>query len=394
MFKKLRKLDYWIAIPFVILSMLGIIMVFSATQGTTAALSNFIKQAIFVVMGLIGALFLYHLNLKKLQNLIWMRNLQILVIGALIVAKFIMPPVNGAHGWINLGVITLQPAEFLKLAMILYFSNFFARFPWQSRLRLALQPVSRFKVWGLPAFAILLVFIMPDNGNGLIILLILLSLLLASGVSRRIIALTAAFIGLGFGFLQTIIRFANHFFDLTSKDHYAIARLTSFVNPWDPNAVDASRQLLYGYYAVAHGGLFGVGLGNSLIKPYLPESNTDFIMAVMTEELGAVTTMTVLILMLIMVGRMVILGIRQKSQYYRLMLFGIATLLFIQVLVNLGGVIGILPITGVVFPFISGGGSSYIVFSAAVALTLNIAATQKKIVAVHPADVIARKDLK
>ena len=394
MFKKLRKLDYWIAAPFAILSMLGIVMVFSATQGTTAALSNFIKQAIFVVMGLIGAFFLYHLNLKKLQNSKWMRKIQLGVIGALIVARFVMPPVNGAHGWINLGIITLQPAEFLKLAMILYFANFFARQPWQSHVRFGLQPMSRFNVWGLPIAALALVIIMPDNGNGLIIVLILLALFLASGVSRRVIAFVAASMGLGFGFLQTLIRLVDHFFDLTSSNHYALARLTSFVNPWDPNAVDTSRQLLYGYYAIAHGGIFGVGLGNSLIKPYLPESNTDFIMAVMTEELGAITTAAVLVLVLILVGRMVILGIRQKSQYARLILFGVATLLFIQALVNFGGVVGILPITGVVFPFISGGGSSYIVFSASIGLVLNIAATQKKLIAIHPADIIARKDLK
>ncbi|CAM3184785.1 FtsW/RodA/SpoVE family cell cycle protein [Leuconostoc rapi] len=394
MFKKLRKLDYWIAVPFAVLSMLGIVMVFSATQGTTAAFSNFIKQGIFVIIGLFGALLLYHFNLKNLQKDSWMRNIQFGVLGALIVAKFVMPPVNGAHGWINLGLITLQPAEFLKLAMILYFANMFTRYPWQSHVRLALQPISRMKVWGLPAVSLLMVFLMPDNGNGLITLLILLAIFLASGVSRRVIALMSAIMGLGFGFLQTVIGFVNHFFNLTSSNHYAIARLTSFVNPWDPNAVDTSRQLLYGYYAIAHGGLFGVGLGNSLIKPYLPESNTDFIMAVMTEELGAVTTVTVLILIMILVSRMVILGIRQKHQYLRLLLFGIATLLFIQALVNLGGVIGVLPITGVVFPFISGGGSSYIVFSAAVGLALNIAATQKKTVAIHPADIIARKDFK
>ena len=394
MFKKLRKLDYWIAVPFAILSMLGIVMVFSATQGTTAAFSNFIKQGIFVIIGLFGALLLYHFNLKNLQKDSWMRNIQFGVLGALFVAKFVMPPVNGAHGWINLGLITLQPAEFLKLAIILYFANIFTRYPWQSHVRLALQPISRMTIWWLPVASLLMVFIMPDNGNGLITLLILLAMFLASGVSRRFIAMVSAIMGLGFGFLQTVIGLANHFFNLNSSNHYAIARLTSFVNPWDPNAVDTSRQLLYGYYAIAHGGLFGVGLGNSLIKPYLPESNTDFIMAVMTEELGAVTTVTVLILMMILVSRMVILGIRQKHQYLRLLLFGIATLLFIQALVNLGGVVGVLPITGVVFPFISGGGSSYIVFSAAIGLALNIAATQKKTVAIHPADIIARKDFK
>lgn len=394
MFKKLQKLDYWIAVPFATLSMLGVVMVFSATQGTTTALTNFIKQALFVVIGLFGAFSLYHFNLKTLQQMKLLRQILGVVIGALVIAKFMMPAVNGAQGWINLGIVTLQPAEFLKLALILYFAAFFAHEPWQAHVPLRFQPIARVKAWRWPALALFLVFIMPDNGNGLILLLILLAIFLASGVSRKTIALIAAIGGLGFGFLQTIIRLLNHYFNFNSGKHYALARLTSFVNPWDPNAADASRQLLYGYYAIAHGGFFGVGLGNSLIKPYLPESNTDFIMAVMTEELGAVTTVAVLILLLILVCRMVILGIRQRNQYYRLLLFGIATLLFIQMLVNLGGVIGVLPITGVVFPFISGGGSSYIVFSAAIGITLNIAATQKREVSIHPADTLARKDYK
>ncbi|AFT82028.1 cell division protein FtsW [Leuconostoc carnosum JB16] len=391
MFKKLRKLDYWIAVPFTILSMLGVVMVFSATQGS-AALGNFIKQAIFVMIGLSGALFLYHFNLKHLQNVRWLKSAMYIIIAALIIAKVIMPAVNGAHGWINLGVITLQPAEFLKLAMILYFAYFFSRYPWKSNTRWALQSVVRNHILWPPIVALGLVFIMPDNGNGLITLVICFALLLASGMSKRAIAIAAAATGLGFGFLQPLIRLLNHTFNLTSNDHYVFSRLTSFVNPWDPNAADTSRQLLYGYYAIAHGGWFGVGLGNSLIKPYLPESNTDFIMAVMAEELGVVVTTIVLLLVLILVGRMVILGIRQKNQYYRLVLFGIATLLFLQTFVNFGGVLGVLPITGVVFPFISGGGSSYIVFSAAIGLALNIAATQKKTVDIHPGDVIARKD--
>lgn len=115
-------------------------------------------------------------------------------------------------------------------------------------------------------------------------------------------------------------------------------------------------------------------------------------MAVMTEELGAVVTVIVLMLILILVTRLILLGIRQKNQYQRLILYGVAMLLFVQAFVNLGGVIGVLPITGVVFPFISGGGSSYIAFSAAIGLTLNIAAHQKKAVDIHPNDVVARKD--
>jgi cell division protein FtsW len=107
-------------------------------------------------------------------------------------------------------------------------------------------------------------------------------------------------------------------------------------------------------------------------------------MAVMTEELGAVVTVIVLILLLIIITRLIILALDKKRQYQRLVLYGVATLLFIQAFVNLGGVIGVLPITGVVFPFISGGGSSYIAFSAAIGLTLNIAAQQKKKPVIHP----------
>ena len=347
-----------------------------------------------MAVGLFGAFSLYHFNLKTCSDEKFLNQMLLAIIAALFVAKFFMPAVNGAHGWINLGIVTLQPAEFLKLGLILYFAAFFAREPWQRHVPLREQPITRSEVWVLPAVSLVLVFIMPDNGNGLIILLILLALFLASGVSRKAIAIFAALGGLLFGSLQTIARFLSHYVNANGGQHYAITRFTSFANPWDPSAADASRQLLYGYYAIAHGGLFGVGLGNSLIKPYLPESNTDFIMAVMTEELGAVTTAAVLILMLILVTRMVILGIRQRNQYYRLLLFGIASLLFIQMLVNLGGVIGVLPITGVVFPFISGGGSSYIVYSAAIGLTLNIAATQQRSVSIHPADTLARKDYK
>lgn len=394
MFKKLRKLDYWIAVPYALLSMLGVVMVFSATQGANTAFFNFIKQAIFVVAGLMGAFFLYHLNMNLLRTKKNMKRILLIIIGALLIAKFIMPSVNGAHGWINLGPVTLQPAEFLKLSIILYFSDFFAKHPWRIGVGFRNQPLFHLNVLALPISALFLVFIMPDNGNGLITFLILFVLFMASGVPRLIIGFVAFLGGLSFAFLQTIIKIGDQVFHITGSNHYALTRLTSFVNPWNPDAADASRQLLYGYYAISHGGFLGVGLGNSLIKPYLPESNTDFIMAVMTEELGAVTTAIVLILLLILVGRMILLGIRQRNQYYRLLLFGISSLLFIQALVNLGGVIGVLPITGVVFPFISGGGSSYIVFSAAVGLTLNIAATQKKEVDIHPADILSRKDYK
>ena len=388
MFKKLRQLDYWIAVPFGILSALGVVMVFSASL-TNSAMLNFYKQLVFVIIGWIGAFTLFHLNLNNWRRPQWLKILMYGIIALLVIAR-IMPAVNGAHGWIPLGFMTLQPAEFLKLILILYCAHILTRVPWQAGVKISRQPLAQMKIWGPPVLSLFLLLIMPDNGNMLIAIGIVFVMVLASGVSRKIMVIWFIGISALFALLQPIINLVNKVFHLTGSTHYSILRLINFVNPWaDP---DQSRQLLYGYYAIAHGGLFGVGLGNSLIKPYLPESNTDFIMAVMTEELGAVVTVIVLMLILILVTRLILLGIRQKNQYQRLILYGAAMLLFVQAFVNLGGVIGVLPITGVVFPFISGGGSSYIAFSAAIGLTLNIAAHQKKAVDIHPNDVVARKD--
>lgn len=388
MFKKLRQLDYWIAVPFGILSALGVVMVFSASL-TNSAMLNFYKQLVFVIIGWIGAFTLFHLNLNNWRRPQWLKILMYVIIALLVIAR-IMPAVNGAHGWIPLGFMTLQPAEFLKLILILYCAHILTRVPWQAGVKISRQPLAQMKIWGPPVLSLFLLLIMPDNGNMLIAIGIVFVMVLASGVSRKIMVIWFIGISAVFALLQPIINLVNKVFHLTGSTHYSILRLINFVNPWaDP---DQSRQLLYGYYAIAHGGLFGVGLGNSLIKPYLPESNTDFIMAVMTEELGAVVTVIVLMLILILVTRLILLGIRQKNQYQRLILYGVAMLLFVQAFVNLGGVIGVLPITGVVFPFISGGGSSYIAFSAAIGLTLNIAAHQKKAVDIHPNDVVARKD--
>lgn len=117
-------------------------------------------------------------------------------------------------------------------------------------------------------------------------------------------------------------------------------------------------------------------------------------MAVAAEELGALLVAVVLGLMMILIGRLVIIGIKQKVQYNRLFLYGLAALLIMQSFVNLGGVLGLLPITGVVFPFISGGGSSYVFFSAAVGYALNIAAQEKQLARPNPQDDAARRELK
>ncbi|CAK8053641.1 FtsW/RodA/SpoVE family cell cycle protein [Eupransor demetentiae] len=392
MLKKLQKLDYWIAVPYAALSALGVVMVFSASQNAyTSPVASFLKQLLFVVVGWLTAFFFFHISVKALKNPRNLQKFMWITAGLLLIARF-MPAVNGAHGWIRLGsFMTFQPVEMAKLVLILYFADLLTRYPWYSELPFSRQIRNWRNRWTLlfiPAVILALYLAMPDLGNLFITLVILIVLWMASGVSSRWTFFWVILGALALMFLPELIRMLH----LGESSSYAIRRLTNFVNPWQN--MDQSRQLLYSYYAIARGGFFGAGLGNSIIKPFLPESNTDFIMAVATEELGALVVSMVLISLLILIGRLLYLGIKEKSQYYRLLLFGIAALLLMQAFVNLGGVVGLLPITGVVFPFISGGGSSFIVFSVAIGLALNISAKSRKQVVINPGDTLARKDLR
>ncbi|CAK1245683.1 Peptodoglycan polymerase FtsW/RodA/SpoVE (FtsW) [Fructobacillus cardui] len=393
MFKKLERLDYWIAVPYAVLSAIGIVMVFSATQNAyLSPIMSFSKQAIFVIVGWTVAFVAFRLNRSILRSQSVLNFLMVGTTGLLIVAR-LAPAINGAHGWINLGPVTLQPVELSKIVLILYFAHWFDKKPWLPRAGLRRQirqwtaPGMLQKLF-LPAVMLSMNLLMPDLGNMFITLVVLLMMMMASGMSSRACAFWLLLFFIVLFFLPDIIGF----FHLGNSSSYAIRRLTNFVNPW--HNVDQSRQLLYSYYAISHGGLFGVGLGNSLLKPYLPESNTDFIMAVAAEELGALAICLVLLMVLMLIGRLVYLGIKQKGQYNRLFLYGLASLLLMQSFVNLGGVLGLLPITGVVFPFISGGGSSFVFFSAAIGIALNVSAKDKELIQPNPQDYAARRELK
>ncbi|HEY4399951.1 MAG TPA: FtsW/RodA/SpoVE family cell cycle protein [Lactobacillaceae bacterium] len=378
MITKFKQLDWWIAGPYLILSVIGIVMVFSASSNMASgsAMVYLLKQTAFVGVGIAAIVFLLSLNMQALRRMIATPTVVYLLGGVLLVTEF-LPAVNGAHGWIPLPGFSLQPVEFFKVFLIIYIADFMSKHPWQIGRGLTqqslFQPSRNHAFWPiLGSFG--LIFIYPDLGNLFITGVIVLVLLLLSGM-RRWWAFIVSAGALILGFLLPKVLALLH---LNGASHYQLGRLTAFVNPWE-NA-DAGHQLIIAYYAIAHGGLFGVGLGNSILKQgYLPEPNTDFIMAVMVEELGAVLTTVVLLLEFLLIWRIMLLGIRQSQQFYRLLLFGLATFLFVQILVNFGGVLGILPITGVTFPFISYGGSSFLVLSIAVGLALNISNRRKKV---------------
>ena len=152
----------------------------------------------------------------------------------------------------------------------------------------------------------------------------------------------------------------------------------AFLNPFG-NASGSGSQLVNSYYAISNGGVFGSGLGNSVQKMgYLPEPNTDFIMSITSEELGLVGVSVILILLMIIICRMIQIGVRSNSMYEMLLCYGSATFILIEAFFNIGGVLGLLPITGVTFPFISYGGSSMLILSFTVGIIMNISIQQNK----------------
>jgi cell division protein FtsW len=158
---------------------------------------------------------------------------------------------------------------------------------------------------------------------------------------------------------------------------YQYQRVLAMLHPFQMEKT-AGAQLVNSFYAISNGGIFGVGLGNGIQKRgYLPEPHTDFIIAVISEELGLVGVIVVLGLLAIIVIRIIQIGIRAKKNYDSLVCYGVATMFMTQIILNVGGSIGLVPLTGVTLPFLSYGGSSMLILSIALGIVLNLDATRK-----------------
>lgn len=368
--KRFRNIDPWIVLPYVTLCVLGIIMVFSSSavfsmQNGVSAKSYLVHQTIFVILGFIMAAFFAAINLNKLRNKYLLAIFAGVLIGALIFVYARGASINGAAGWINLGLFSIQPAEVVKLFLILYLSHQFAHYnavPGKYGLKQAAWPLT------LTGLMLVLIFIQPDVGGVAINFTIAMVLFLGSEIDWKTGSYVIVF-GVGglMLFLPTLARLLA-----THLHNYQASRFVAYLDPFGTTS-GVGNQLVNSYYAISNGGLFGVGLGNSVQKMgYLPEPNTDFILAVIAEELGFVMVAIILVLLCIIVCRCIRLGMYAHSMYMTLLCYGVATFIAVETFFNVGGVCGLLPITGVTLPFISYGGSSMLILSAAIGLVLNV----------------------
>ena len=263
--------------------------------------------------------------------------------------------VNGARRWLGAGPLVFQPSEIAKLALVLYSAKFLAQKPGKAKTPRSVMPVLL-----VAGTMILLVASQPDLGTALVIAFTLSALLVASGLPVR-------YLGMGAGFAAFCIMV------FAIAEPYRRARLTSFLDPWS-HAGGAGFQAVQGQIALGSGGLFGRGLGESVQKIfYLPEAHTDFILAIIGEELGVIGILALLVLY----GMVAYAGLRvaksARGAYAKLLAAGITSLILSQACLNVFAVLGLAPLTGVPLPFISYGATNLTVLLMGMGLLLNVA---------------------
>jgi cell division protein FtsW len=340
----------------------GAVMVYSASsartllEGTGDGSTYLVKYLMYGAVGLC----LMHLMARRGLELVERFGPILLAISFALLVAVKIPglgvEVNGAKRWLGAGPLQFQPSEIMKLSLVLYAAGLLAGRP--GRLRTLKGIVSPLLL--VAGAAALLIASQPDLGTALVIGFTMCAMLVAAGVPMRHLGT------LGLCVAGLIMIFAL-------LEPYRRARLTSFLDPW-AHAADAGFQSVQGQIALGSGGLFGLGPGQSVQKIfYLPEAHTDFILAVIGEELGVVGVTVLMFLY----GMIAYGGLRAakaaKTAYAQLVAAGVTSLILSQALLNTFTVLGLAPLTGVPLPFVSAGSTSITVLLAGMGLLLNIA---------------------
>jgi cell division protein FtsW len=352
--------DMWLFGAAVALLSAGVVMVYSASAIVAADRFHdpyfFLKKQLFwALLGSVAMLVAVRVDYRKLERF----ALPALLVAGLLLLLVLIPPIgqaiNGTRRWIRLGPVSFQPAELAKLALVVYLAAFLARN--QERLddlrRGLLPPLL------VGALFAGLVLVQPDLGNCLTLVALTFGLLYLAGSPVRYLGWALA---PALPLLVVAILMAP----------YRLRRITAFWDPWaDPRG--SGFQIIQSWLAFGNGGLFGQGIGASRQKLfYLPESHTDFIFAVVGEELGFIGAAAFVALFAILIWRGLRIGLRTAEPFGAYLALGITLLIATQTLVNLGVVTGLLPTKGLPLPFISFGGSALSMTMLSTGVLLNI----------------------
>lgn len=356
---KRLKCDYILLVVTIFLVIFGLLMVYSASNVVALYKYNdayyFIKrQAIFAGIGLSLMILIINIDIRKIykySSIIFMMSIVCLV---LVLIPGIGVVRGGARSWIGFGSLSFQPSELTKVSIILFLSKYFSKYD---------KDLLKFKYFIFMLIIIGVVFalimLQPDFGTGLVIVLSSFLLLFVTGAPFKFFLLL---------FIVGIIGIIC----LVISAPYRMERIFSFLDPWsDP--LGSGFQAIQSMYALAPSGLFGLGFNKSIQKHFfLPEPQNDFIFAIVAEELGLFGATILLSLFLILIYRMFKVAKTVDNPFYKYISYGIGLVFFVQVFINIGVVIGLLPVTGITLPIISYGGTSLMISLMMIGLIINI----------------------
>ena len=364
-FKNLFQVDVVILLLFILLSAFGVIMVYSASSYfslTSVGYSEYFlfRQLIFLVFGMFIAIWIANYGRKFFFNEKLLQIVYVVLI-ALLLFVLTQSATKGARSWINLGLFKLQPSEFAKVILIwasaFYYNKFKDVEDWKLLYRYPM---------GMMLIVSVLVLIQPDFGTMAIIILMMWLLALTTGYSKKAMGISGGLFVLGYLFTFLPISIIQY---LPFKA-YQIGRFLSFHNPWEDMS-GTGYQSIQGFLALARGGMTGTGLATSIQKTgFLPEAHTDFILAIVGEELGFIMVWLVLVVLFSLIVYIFWKSLHCRSSFARYLCIGVGIFLLVQSSVNIGALLGLAPITGVPLPFLSYGGSSFIVSSIAIGMVL------------------------
>ncbi|MFD1705756.1 FtsW/RodA/SpoVE family cell cycle protein [Siminovitchia sediminis] len=371
MFKKiLKSYDYSIITVYLLLCFFGLVMIYSASMVMAVQYYGYSpdffyqKQKINLALAFVCFLFFAVFPYKAFKNKKFLIIITVLAILGLLAVGLFGHVTNNAQSWIQIGTRNIQPSEFAKLSVIIYLSAVYSKKQtYINQLDKGVLPPLMFLI-----FICFLIAIEPDNGTAMIVFLVGMMIIICSGMNFKTI-LKLVLLGI---LLSAILAP----FVLIKGDEIftenRLGRITGFLDPFGTEQKEGF-QLVNSYLAIGSGGLKGLGLGQSVQKlGYLPEAHTDFIMAVIAEELGLFGVAFVLSALSYIVLRGFYLSTRSRDPFGSMLAIGISGLIGIQSFINLGGISGLIPITGVPLPFISYGGSSILVLSIAMGILTNV----------------------
>lgn len=370
-----NPVDFTLVITVLLLLVLGLIMVLSASAPTSLreyenSYKLFVRQLIFAVLGLFAMYFVSRIDYRIYQKFYkhaWVLSI-ILLIAVLIVGR----ASHGAKRWIYIGPLSFQPSEIVKFLMIVFYGGILVKN--RDELGLFWKGLVKHILYLLPIIALLV--LEPHVSTSMVLIITCCVMIIMAGCKFWQFVATGAVTAGVVGPVVTVLYFVSDKFQ--EKFQYIVTRVITFTDPWK-DATGDGWQVIQSLYAIGSGGLFGTGLGDSKQKYlYLPEPHNDFIFSVLAEELGFAGCLLVFVLFAIFIWRGVLIAMKAPDMFGSLVAIGITTLVGIQAIINVAVVTSSMPATGMQLPFFSYGGTALFILLCEVGVLLSISRASAK----------------